>query len=227
MLPFGVFLRLRGTAGEHGPERRFGWLFRPPIRRITTDLRAARLPITELEHMISLGPLTAPNGWAIFAATLLAGLVVALALIPEAIAFSIIAGVDPKGGAVCQFLDCRVGGNHGRAAGHDFGCHCCTAVLMVTLVERTRAAIPAGRDRSGRADPDRSGASETRLRDALCLKIGDDRLCKRAGDPDFHGAIAGTGPAQRDMADLCAGGARAGHHLPVPAAVPRPSLPAL
>ena len=30
---------------------------------------------------------------------LLAGLVVALALIPEAIAFSIIAGVDPEGGA--------------------------------------------------------------------------------------------------------------------------------
>lgn len=34
---------------------------------------------------------------------LLAGLVVALALIPEAIAFSIIAGVDPKVGLYASF----------------------------------------------------------------------------------------------------------------------------
>jgi MFS superfamily sulfate permease-like transporter len=37
---------------------------------------------------------------------LLAGLVVALALIPEAIAFSIIAGVDPRVGSLCLVLHC-------------------------------------------------------------------------------------------------------------------------
>ena len=36
----------------------------------------------------------------------LAGLVVALALIPEAISFSIIAGVDPQVGLFAQLLDC-------------------------------------------------------------------------------------------------------------------------
>src|SRR5699024_11906596 len=35
---------------------------------------------------------------------ILAGLVVALALIPEAISFSIIAGVDPKVGLFCSFI---------------------------------------------------------------------------------------------------------------------------
>jgi len=38
----------------------------------------------------------------------LAGLVVALALIPEAIAFSIIAGVDPKVGLYASFCICAV-----------------------------------------------------------------------------------------------------------------------
>ena len=48
---------------------------------------------------------------------LLAGIVVALALIPEAIAFSIIAGVDPKVGLYASFaiatLIAFVGGRHG------------------------------------------------------------------------------------------------------------------
>src|SRR5699024_10402696 len=40
---------------------------------------------------------------------LLAGLVVALALIPEAIAFSIIAGVDPKVGLYASFCIAEIG----------------------------------------------------------------------------------------------------------------------
>ena len=67
-------------------------------------------------------------------ADVLAGLVVALALIPEAIAFSIIAGVDPKVGLYASFsiavLIAFVGGRPGMiSAGTD-----ATAVLMVTLV---------------------------------------------------------------------------------------------
>ncbi len=67
-------------------------------------------------------------------AELLAGIVVALALIPEAIAFSIIAGVDPKVGLYASFsiavLTAIVGGRPGMIS----GATAATAVLMVTLV---------------------------------------------------------------------------------------------
>lgn len=64
----------------------------------------------------------------------LAGLVVALALIPEAIAFSIIAGFDPKIGLYASFsiavLIAFVGGRPGMIS----AATAATAVLMVTLV---------------------------------------------------------------------------------------------
>jgi len=67
-------------------------------------------------------------------ADLLSGLVVALALIPEAIAFSIIAGVDPKVGLYASFsiavLIAFVGGRPGMIS----AATAATAVLMVTLV---------------------------------------------------------------------------------------------
>lgn len=65
---------------------------------------------------------------------ILSGLVVALALIPEAIAFSIIAGVDPKVGLYASFsiavLIAFVGGRPGMIS----AATAATAVLMVTLV---------------------------------------------------------------------------------------------
>ena len=67
-------------------------------------------------------------------ADVLAGLVVALALIPEAIAFSIIAGVDPEVGLYASFsiavLIAFVGGRPGMIS----AATAATAVLMVTLV---------------------------------------------------------------------------------------------
>ena len=51
----------------------------------------------------------------------LAGIVVALALIPEAIAFSIIAGVDPKVGLYASFSIAVVIAFCRRPAGHDLG----------------------------------------------------------------------------------------------------------
>lgn len=67
-------------------------------------------------------------------ADLLAGLVVALALIPEAIAFSIIAGVDPKIGLYASFsiavITAIVGGRPGMIS----AATAATAVVMVTLV---------------------------------------------------------------------------------------------
>ncbi len=68
-------------------------------------------------------------------ADVIAGLVVALALIPEAIAFSIIAGVDPKVGLYASFsiavIIAFVGGRPGMIS----AATAATAVLMVTLVK--------------------------------------------------------------------------------------------
>ena len=66
---------------------------------------------------------------------ILSGLVVALALIPEAISFSIIAGVDPKVGLYASFsiacIIAFVGGRPGMIS----AATAATAVLMVTLVK--------------------------------------------------------------------------------------------
>jgi len=66
---------------------------------------------------------------------ILAGLVVALALIPEAIAFSIIAGVDPKVGLYASFciavIIAFVGGRPGMISAATGA----MALLMVTLVK--------------------------------------------------------------------------------------------
>lgn len=66
---------------------------------------------------------------------LLAGVVVALALIPEAIAFSIIAGVDPKVGLYASFaiatLIAFVGGRPGMISAATGA----MALVMVTLVK--------------------------------------------------------------------------------------------
>ncbi|MEM6487962.1 MAG: SulP family inorganic anion transporter [Pseudomonadota bacterium] len=68
-------------------------------------------------------------------ADLIAGLVVALALIPEAIAFSIIAGVDPKVGLYASFSIAVVCAIAGGRPGMISAATAATAVLMVTLVK--------------------------------------------------------------------------------------------
>ncbi|MFN7224709.1 MAG: SulP family inorganic anion transporter [Paracoccaceae bacterium] len=67
-------------------------------------------------------------------ADLLSGLVVALALIPEAIAFSIIAGVDPKVGLYASFSIAVLIAFTGGRPGMISAATAATAVLMVTLV---------------------------------------------------------------------------------------------
>jgi len=66
---------------------------------------------------------------------LLAGLVVALALIPEAIAFSIIAGVDPKVGLYASFCIATVIAFTGGRPGMISAATAAMALLMVTLVK--------------------------------------------------------------------------------------------
>src|SRR5690606_32782080 len=65
----------------------------------------------------------------------LAGLVVALALIPEAIAFSIIAGVDPKIGLYASFSMAVVIAFTGGRPGMISAATGAMALLMVTLVK--------------------------------------------------------------------------------------------
>ncbi|WP_417627968.1 SulP family inorganic anion transporter [Pararhodobacter aggregans] len=65
---------------------------------------------------------------------LLSGLVVALALIPEAIAFSLIAGVDPKVGLYASFSIAVLTAIAGGRPGMISAATAATAVLMVTLV---------------------------------------------------------------------------------------------
>ena len=66
---------------------------------------------------------------------MLAGLVVALALIPEAIAFSIIAGVDPKVGLYASFSIAVISAFAGGRPGMISAATAATAVLMVSLVK--------------------------------------------------------------------------------------------
>jgi SulP family sulfate permease len=68
-------------------------------------------------------------------ADLLAGIVVALALIPEAIAFSIIAGVDPKVGLYASFCIAVVIAFVGGRPGMISAATGAMALLMVTLVK--------------------------------------------------------------------------------------------
>lgn len=65
----------------------------------------------------------------------LAGLVVALALIPEAIAFSIIGGVDPKVGLYASFSICVITAFAGGRPGMISAATGAMALVMVTLVK--------------------------------------------------------------------------------------------
>ena len=69
-------------------------------------------------------------------ADILSGLVVALALIPEAIAFSIIAGVDPKVGLYASFSIAVIVAITGGRPVMISAATAATAVLMVTLVKQ-------------------------------------------------------------------------------------------
>ncbi|MEI0777995.1 SulP family inorganic anion transporter [Pseudomonas aeruginosa] len=75
------------------------------------------------------------NWFSNFRGDVLAGLVVALALIPEAIAFSIIAGVDPKVGLYASFCIAVVIAFVGGRPGMISAATGAMALLMVTLVK--------------------------------------------------------------------------------------------
>jgi SulP family sulfate permease len=146
---------------------------------------------------------------------LLSGLVVALALIPEAIAFSIIAGVDPKIGLYASFSIAVIVAITGGRPGMISAATAATAVLMVTLVKdhglqyllaATVLAgllqIVAGLLRLGYVMRFVSRSVMTGFVNALAILI-------------FMAQLPELDPRNVPDADLCAGGGRAWHHLPV------------
>ena len=120
----------------------------------------------------------------------LAGIVVALALIPEAIGFSIIAGVDPKVALYASFSIAVIISITGGRPGMISAATAATAVLMITLVrdhglEYLLAADDPRRGHSGAGRP-----VPPRLRDALRLTLRHDGLRQCARHHDLHGAVA-------------------------------------
>ena len=76
-----------------------------------------------------------PNEWTRnYRGDLLAGVLVALALIPEAISFSIIAGVDPKVGLYASFIIAIITAIFGGRPGMISAATAATALLMYPLV---------------------------------------------------------------------------------------------
>ena len=121
---------------------------------------------------------------------LLAGLVVALALIPEAIAFSIIAGVDPKVGLYASFCIAVIIAFTGGRPGMISAATGAMALVMVTLVkEHGLQYLLAATVLTGVLQIV-AGLLRLGCADALRLALGDHRLRQRAGDPDLHGAAA-------------------------------------
>jgi SulP family sulfate permease len=121
-------------------------------------------------------------------ADLLAGLVVALALIPEAIAFSIIAGVDPKVGLYASFCIAVVTAFFGGRPAMISAATGAMALLMVTLVkEHGLQYLLVATLLTGVFQIIAGTGAHWRC-DALRVEVGDDRLRQCAGHPHLHGA---------------------------------------
>ena len=128
--------------------------------------------------------LTLPS-FGVLRVELLAGLVVALALIPEAISFSLIAGVDPRVGLFASFtmaVTIAIVGGRPAMISAATGAMALVVVALVTDhgVEYLLAAtILAGVIQIV------LGLLGVREADALRAAVGDDRVRERARDPDL------------------------------------------
>ena len=140
-------------------------------------------------------------------ADILAGIVVALALIPEAIGFSIIAGVDPRVGLYASFSIAVIIAFAGGRPGMISAATAAVAVLVVPLVrDHGVEYLFAATILMGILQIDRR-LPAARPADAVRLALGDHRLRQRARDPDLHGAAAAADrrAAGRPIAMVAAG----------------------
>ena len=106
----------------------FNLSFTQPARRLRSAAEPSLLEYAMLQSL--------KNTWLFnIRGDVLAGVVVGLALIPEAIAFSIIAGVDPKVGLYASFCIAVVIAFVGGRPGMISAATGAMALLMVTLVK--------------------------------------------------------------------------------------------
>ena len=120
----------------------------------------------------------------------LAGIVVALALIPEAIGFSIISGVDPRVGLYASVAIAMVTAIVGGRPAMISAATAAVAVVVTPLVHQYglqylfAATILMGVFQMI------AGALQARSTDAVRVALGHHRLRQRARHPDLHGAGA-------------------------------------
>ncbi len=105
-----------------------------PILYSWTELRSARCINCEKSSMRTLSNYR-QEWFSNLRADVLSGIVVALALIPEAIGFSVIAGVDPKVGLYASFAIACVAAFVGGRPGMISAATAATAVVMISLVK--------------------------------------------------------------------------------------------
>ncbi len=124
-----------------------GWLFRPPIRRTTQSISLLKrlkvtpgyppggcAPFCEKSKPMNAFSIYRREWFSNIRADILSGIVVALALIPEAVGFSVIAGVDPKVGLFASVAIACVTAITGGRPAMISAATASTAVLMGPLV---------------------------------------------------------------------------------------------
>ena len=162
------------------PERSPACTTRPPAARTVgrNALRSPRMLRTEV----------------------LAGLVVALALIPEAISFSIIAGRRPAGRAVRVVHDGRLDRLPRRPSGDDLRRDRRGRAGHRAGGARPRLRLPHRHRAARRRPPGRARPRRGRPADAVHPALGHGRLRQRPRHPDLPGP--GAAPGRRAVAGL-------------------------
>ncbi|VCW85231.1 hypothetical protein BANRA_05956 [Klebsiella variicola] len=132
----------------------------------------------------------------------LAGIVVALALIPEAIAFSIIAGVDPQGSTLRSVFPSLWPSS--AAVRHDIVRHRCDgAAADHACKDHGLQYLLAASALTGVLQ---LAAGYLKLGSLMRLPLGGHRFRERAGHPDIYGAAAGADQRHRHVYALTAAG---------------------
>lgn len=116
---------------------------------------------------------------------ILAGIVVALALIPEAIAFSIIAGVDPMVGLYASFIIAVVTAIVGGRPAMISGATGAVALLVVPLVKDYGVVSPCCYYTDG-PNSINFRTSQSRSSNEIYTSFRHDRLCQCSRNHDFH-----------------------------------------
>jgi SulP family sulfate permease len=95
------------------------------------NIHNGAFPLSGMRHPVAKAPALPYSEWK---TNILSGLTVALALVPEAIAFALVAHVNPLVGLYAAFIMCLITASFGGRPGMISGATGSTAVVMVALV---------------------------------------------------------------------------------------------